>query len=70
MQFWETGQIFPAQLPEMIRKKVHKSCKNFSKVFSSKNSHGEVESSLKASLTFFGQLAENFPLDIQKNNSL
>ena len=53
MQFWETCQIFPAQLPEMIRKKVHKRCKNFSKVFSSKSSHGYVESSLKAPPRWF-----------------
>ena len=31
MQFWQAGQTFPAQLPEMIWKKVHKKCKNFSK---------------------------------------
>ena len=44
MQFWQSGQSFPAQLPEIIRKKVHKRCKNFSKLFSSNCSHGEVES--------------------------
>ena len=48
------------------RKKFHKKCKNFSKLFSSKCSYGEVESSLKAPLTFFRQPAELFPLDIQK----
>ena len=52
------------------RKKVHKKCKNVSKLFSSKCSYGEVESSLQAPLTFFGQPAESFPLDIQKNNNL
>ena len=48
------------------QKKVHKRFKKFSKIFSSESSHGEVESSLKAPLTFFGQPAEVFPLDIQK----
>ena len=52
MQFWQAGQIFRAQLPELIWKKVHKKCKNFSKVFFSKCSYGEVESSLKAPLIF------------------
>ena len=52
MQFWQAGQTFPAQLPEIIPKKVHKRCNNYSKVFSSKSSHGEVESSLKAPLCF------------------
>ena len=50
----------------MIRIKVYKRCKNFSKRFSSKCSHGEVENSLDAQLTFFGQPAESFPLDIRK----
>ena len=49
----------------MIRKKVHKRCKNFSKNFSSNCSHGEVGSSLKVPLTFFGQPAETIPLEIQ-----
>ena len=70
MQFWQAGQTFPAQLPEMIWKKVHKNCKNFSKIFSSKRSQGDVESNMKAPRTFFGQPAENLPLDIQKINKL
>ena len=59
-------QNFPAPLPEIIWKNVHNRCKNFSKKFSSKSPHGYVESSMKAPLTFFGQPAESFPLDIQK----
>ena len=51
-------------------KKSPKKCKNFSKKFSSKSSQGEVESSLKATLTCFGQPAKNFPLGVQKNNNL
>ena len=70
MQFWQAGQNFPAQLSEVIEKKVHKKCKNFSKLVSSKCSYGEVESSLKAPLIFFRQPAETFPVDIQKNNNL
>ena len=70
MRFWQAGQDFPAQLPEMIWKKVHKRCKNFSKIFSSKVSHGDIESRLKAPLTFSGQPAKLFPLDIQENNIL
>ena len=65
MQFWQTDRTFPAQLREMIWKNVHKSCKNFSKLFSSESSHGDVESSMKARRTFFGEPAESFPLDIQ-----
>ena len=34
-------------------KKIHKRCKKFSKIFSAKNSHGELESSFKAPLTSF-----------------
>ena len=46
-------------------KKVNERC-NFSwKRISSKCSHGEGESSLKAPLTFFRQLAEIFLLDFQ-----
>ena len=63
-------RTLPAQLPEMIQIKVHKRCQNFSKTFSSKSSHGEVESSLKAAQVFLGQPAESFPLDIQKQNSV
>ena len=51
-------------------KKSPKKCKNFSKKISSKSSQGEVESSLKATLTCFGRPAENFPLDFWKNNNL
>ena len=50
----------------MILKKVHKSCKNFSKMFSSKSSHGDVESSMKAPLIFFGN-QPNFFRSIFKN---
>ena len=64
--FDRPAKIFVAQLLEMIRKKVHKSCTNFSKIFSSKSSHGDVESSMKAPLIFFRQPAELFPLDFQK----
>ena len=53
----------------MIRKKVHKRCKNFSKTFSSICSHGEAESRWEGLLTFFGHPAENFPLDIQKKTT-
>ena len=49
--------------------KVHKRFKNFSKIFSSESSHGEVESRWESLLTFFGQPGENFPLDIQKKNN-
>ena len=56
---------FPAQLLEIIRTKVHKRCKNFSKIFSSKSSLGGVGSSFKAPLTFYQQLAEIFLLDFQ-----
>ena len=49
-----TGRLnFPAQLPELIRKKSTKSAKTFQNFFSSKCSNGEVESSLKDPLTFF-----------------
>ena len=66
-----TGRrTLPAQLSEMIRKKIHRRCKNFSKKFSSNCSHGEVKSSLKAPLTFSGQPAENFPLEVQEKNNL
>ena len=41
-------------------KKVNKRCKNFSKFFSSNCSHGEVESSLKAPLTFFSTATWTF----------
>ena len=47
-------------------KKVNKRCKNFSKIFSSKCSYGEVESSLKAPLNFFRQPAEFFRLIFKK----
>ena len=50
-------------------KKVNKRFKFFRKKFSSKCSHGEVESNLKAPLTFFRQPAEFFPLDIQKKTN-
>ena len=70
MQFWETGQTFAAQLPEVFPKKVHKRCKNFSKTFSSTCSHGEVASILQDPLTFYGQPAESFPLDIKKKQSV
>ena len=68
--FDRPAKIFLAQLLEMIRKKVHKRCKSFSKRISPNCSHGEVESSLKAPLTFFGQPAEIFLLEIQEKNNL
>ena len=40
------------------------------KKFASKSYQGEVESSLKATLTCFGQPAKYVPLDVQKNNNL
>ena len=40
------------------------------KIFPPNCSYGEVESSLKAPLTFFGQPQESVLLDIQKNNIL
>ena len=43
--------------------------KLFEKFFS-ESYQGEVESSLKAPLTFFGQPAEIFPPEIQENNKL
>ena len=57
---------FPRWITANDPKKVHKKCKNFSKLFSSKCSFGEVESSFKAPLIFFQQPAELFPLDFQK----
>ena len=54
---------FPRWITANDSKKTNKRCKNFSKFFSSKCSIGEVESSLKALLTFYRQLAEIFLLD-------
>ena len=71
---WECSFDRPAKLYLLTywnwSEKVHKKCKNFSNFFSSKCSNGEVESSLKAPLTFFRLPAELSPLDIQKNNKL
>ena len=52
-----------------LKKSPQKVQKLFKK-FSSRSYQGEVESSLKATLTFFGQPAELFPLEIQENNNL
>ena len=65
--FDRPAKIFVAQLLEMIQKKVHKSCTNFSKIFSSKSSHGDVESSMKAPLIFFGN-QPNFSRSIVKKH--
>ena len=48
-----------------LKKSPQKMQKLFRK-FSSKSYQGEVESSLKATLTCFGRPTENFPLNIQK----
>ena len=52
-----------------LKKSPQKVQKLFKK-FSSRSYQGDVESSLKATLTFFGQPAEIFSLEIQEKNHL
>ena len=70
MQFGQAGQNFSCSIMTNDLKKGPQKCKNFSKKIPSSCSHGQVESSLKTTLTFFGQPAEIFPLEIQENNNL
>ena len=66
MQFWQSDKGFSCPITGNDPKKVHKRCKNYSKKFSWNCSHGEVESSLKAPLTFLNSQPKYFRSKFKK----
>ena len=62
MQFWQAGQTFTAQIPEMIRKKSTKMQKLF-KILFFKTFQWRSRKQLESPADFYRQLAEYFLLD-------
>ena len=59
---------FSSSITGIDPKTVHKRCKLFPEIFSSKCSYGVVQSTLKVPLTFLRQPGEIFTLDIRKKH--